>query len=164
MEIILDWEKGKIDFEKYSRDTRFDIPRNLTKKEYTELVKEINVKIKNLKDIVRHEPDRIFSKLDLEDYIIKKEKINKILKFHQGFKKEIIDIQKAKEYPIDNLLDFKNGFVKCLYHDEDTPSMHHDKERNKAHCFAGCGSFDSIDIYMKINNVTFTQAVKGLTK
>jgi len=71
-------------------------------------------------------------------------------------------ITNAKAYPIENLLDIKHNKICCLWHNEKTPSMHYYKKTNSLFCF-GCGKIaDSIDVYMKLNNCTFTEAVKKL--
>lgn len=71
-------------------------------------------------------------------------------------------IEQAKEYPIREMMDFgRYGFACCLWHDEKTPSMKLMTD-NKIHCF-GCGqNGDAIDIYQKINGVSFPVAVKQL--
>lgn len=164
----IDFETGQMDFKNYQADTRFDVPRNLTKKEYTSILKDTQKKIYDLKKIIQQDddvfPERVIALADWEDYIIKKEKLKKILAFHKGFKKEIIDIQKAKDHPIDDLLEFNPiGFISCIFHGpEHTPSMKYYKEKNRVHCF-GCGkNADSIDVYQKLYNVDFVTAVKKL--
>ena len=73
------------------------------------------------------------------------------------------DLDKAKQYPIDEIIQFKYGFAKCLWHNEKTPSLHFIKERNTAHCF-GCGkSYDSIDAAQQVWGLSFKEAVKRLT-
>ena len=160
----IDFIKGEIDFSKYQPDTRFDVPRNLTKKVYQSILKDTQQKIYELKKIIQQNPERVIAQVDWEDYILKKEKIKKIQAFHHGFKKEIIDIQKAKEHPIDNILKFNAiGFISCIFHGpEHTPSMKYYKEKNRVHCF-GCGkNADSIDVYQKLYDVDFITAVKNL--
>ena len=73
------------------------------------------------------------------------------------------DIQKAKEYPIENLLpeEVKRGMTLCPLHNEKSPSFQV-KKNNTFVCY-GCSAFgDSIDLYMKMNNVKFLEAVKAL--
>jgi hypothetical protein len=72
------------------------------------------------------------------------------------------DIALAKEYPIDELIEFKHGMAKCIWHDEKTSSMHYYARTNTVHCF-GCGkSGDSIDVYQVLNGCDFISAVKAL--
>lgn len=74
------------------------------------------------------------------------------------------DLQRAKSYPIHQLLKFdKQGNTRCIFHNEKTASLHYYPETNTCYCFGSCGkSFDAIDIYMKLHNVTFKEAVKKL--
>ena len=70
-------------------------------------------------------------------------------------------IVRAKEHDLSNLLDInKAGMALCLWHDDTKPSM--SCKNNHAYCFT-CGSHgDAIDVYMKIHNCSFSEAVKSL--
>lgn len=74
-----------------------------------------------------------------------------------------IDI--AKAYPIDALIEFNyQGFARCLWHEEKTPSMHYYKDKNRVSCF-GCSKHgDSIDVYQKLHNCSVKQAIDELIK
>lgn len=73
------------------------------------------------------------------------------------------DIQRAKEYPIRDLVKVRMNVTHCLFHDEKTPSMHVYRD-NHAYCF-GCHKYaDAIDIAMALNNMDFVTAVKWLLK
>lgn len=74
------------------------------------------------------------------------------------------DVDKAKQYPLDELVEFKHGFARCVFHTEKTGSMKFYKEQNRAHCFSCNKSFDAIDIYRQINNCSFREAINYLTK
>ncbi len=76
-----------------------------------------------------------------------------------------INVEKAKEYPIDELIEFNRaGMAYCIWHDEKHPSMHYYKKSNKVKCFGGCGkSGDSIDVCMQLYRLNFIEAVKKLT-
>lgn len=145
---------------------RFDIPKGLTKKEYTLLLKETQTKIDTLLQEIRiYMYDPFFLELEKEQYVEKKNKIKKILKFY-GKKKNELNIPKAKDYPINELLDFKNGFTDCIFHaigKQKTPSLHYDTKRNKAHCFSCHKDADAIDVYQKLFNVDFNTAVRKLS-
>lgn len=75
-----------------------------------------------------------------------------------------LDLQRAKEYPIKNLIKVGyNGFANCPFHVDKTPSMKVDK-KNRFHCFS-CGlDGDVIDLYQKMNNCDFKTAVSILNK
>lgn len=75
-------------------------------------------------------------------------------------------IERAKEYPISNIIDISRkgmGFMCCLWHDDKHPSMKLLESQNRLYCFSQCRKgFDAIDVYMKINNSTFFEAVRNL--
>lgn len=72
-------------------------------------------------------------------------------------------IDRAKDHPIENLIDIPRGkMICCLWHDEKTPSMHLSKH-NRLRCYGACGkSFDSIDTYRQLHGVSFHDAVRSL--
>lgn len=78
----------------------------------------------------------------------------------------VVDIERAKEYPINELYvgklkkHNKTYTGLCPFHNEKTPSFHIKDNRFK--CY-GCDAFgDSVDFYMRTHNVSFTQAVNKL--
>ncbi len=69
-------------------------------------------------------------------------------------------IERAREYPIANLVDVKRGMARCIAHEDKTPSM--DCRNNFAHCYA-CGFHaDVIGVYRKLHGVGFREAVEAL--
>ena len=73
-----------------------------------------------------------------------------------------LEIVRAKEYDVRNLIDFKHYNACCIFHTEDTPSLHYYEQSNSVHCF-GCGkSADAIDVYRQLNNCSFVEAVRKL--
>jgi len=81
-----------------------------------------------------------------------------------------IDVQKAKEFPIENLYMGqlkKTGKVKmgkCPFHSEDTPSFAIYPATNSWFCFAGCGGGDVIKFYQKLHDCSFKVAIEELSK
>lgn len=75
------------------------------------------------------------------------------------------DIDRARDYRIDALLDFNSaGFCKCIFHNEDTASLKYKKDLNYVHCFGSCAkTYDSISVYMQLYNVSFVEAVRALS-
>lgn len=73
-------------------------------------------------------------------------------------------IARAKEYPITELLPFNSSHnTRCLWHNERTASLHYYPQQNRCWCFGGCGrGYDAIDVYRKLNNVGFKDAVNAL--
>jgi len=73
------------------------------------------------------------------------------------------EIAKAKLYPITDLIDFKRNTAICPFHSEKTGSLHYYQLSNTCHCFGACQkSFDSIEVYRLLNNVSFVEAVRKL--
>jgi hypothetical protein len=73
------------------------------------------------------------------------------------------DILRAKEYPFDQLIEFKKGFALCPFHEEKTPSLSWNKKNNKIHCFGACSkSWDTIQFLIDSEGVSFIEAVKKL--
>lgn len=71
-------------------------------------------------------------------------------------------IERAKAYPISDLIELKANKTACLWHKEDTPSLHYFRKNNRLYCF-GCGkSADAIDIYQELHKVGFKEAVDKL--
>lgn len=67
----------------------------------------------------------------------------------------------ARNYSIDRLFEAKRGFIKCLWHDDNKPSMW--IKGNFGHCFV-CGvTKDVIDLAMESNGISFVNAVKMLS-
>lgn len=75
-----------------------------------------------------------------------------------------LDIQKAKEFPIPDMLgEGKSNFYSCLWHREKTPSMKYYPDTNTVHCF-GCGEGgDAIEVAKKLYNTNFVETIKNLT-
>jgi hypothetical protein len=72
-------------------------------------------------------------------------------------------IERARNYPVDRLIEFTRGKALCFNHQEKTPSLNHDKARNRAKCFGSCGrSWDAIDIVRVRDGLSFRDAVKQL--
>lgn len=147
---------------------RTKVPKGLNKKELNALLKDTQKEIDTWKAKWRNpennEITKEFCLLVQEEWMEKKKNINAVLKNHKEFGSSE-NLEKAKSYPIEQLIDFnKGGFAKCLWHNEKSGSLKWYPKRNKAHCFAGCGDFDSIDAYQKINNVDLTAAIKALAQ
>lgn len=71
-------------------------------------------------------------------------------------------IESAREYPVEELLEFKRGAALCLWHDDTNPSLSWDKKRNRVHCFACDKDANAIDIIMTQDGCSFPAAVKKL--
>lgn len=70
-------------------------------------------------------------------------------------------VERAREFPIERILEVKNGMAKCISHDDNNPSMN--CRKNFVYCHS-CGYHgDAIDVFMQVNGVGFTEAVKRMT-
>jgi DNA primase len=148
--------------EKEKYRNRFNVERGLTKKEYTAMEEEATKILADLRAQLNKAEwkDKLPIQIEQDNYLQKKEKLKLYMK---PMKKGEMNIAKAKEYPIDQLLEFRGSHCCCIFHDERTPSMKYYPKTNRAHCFGACGkSFDSIDIYQQLNNVDFATAVQAL--
>jgi len=73
------------------------------------------------------------------------------------------DIEKARAHPLTDLLKFnKQKKASCIWHNDTTPSLHYYSNTNTCYCF-GCGKHgDSIDVYRKLHDCSFKQALNDL--
>lgn len=103
-----------------------------------------------------------------ERLLEKKAKLDNILMFTNKKKaKAQIDyamsIQRAKEHPIDSLIEVKRNQAVCLWHNDSDPSLHYYKKNNRVHCFVCDKGWDAIDVAMKVYDCDLKQAVAKLT-
>jgi len=136
--------------------------------------KEIDEIIKNYKEEVEHleEKKSALSNQDkFSDHIdVMVEIYEKRIKAWNNIKTQKTkpkidgdDVSRAKSVPITNFLKFNsNGFAKCIFHSDDTPSLKYYKKSNIVHCFACQAHEDVIGVYMKLNGVNFKEAVEKL--
>lgn len=70
---------------------------------------------------------------------------------------------RAKQYPINELVNFRQDKARCLWHNERTASLHYYPDTNTCYCFGQCGRvYDAIDVYRKLHNCSFNEAVSAL--
>ena len=70
-------------------------------------------------------------------------------------------IERAKEYPFEQLMQFTRNMCRCPFHDDKTPSM--SLKNNRVRCWGSCGkSWDTIQFVMEKENVSFKEAVRRL--
>ena len=68
---------------------------------------------------------------------------------------------KLKQYPFENLIQVKNNFALCPFHNDKRPSFH--IKDNKGRCF-GCGWHgDTIQFLMDKEDLSFREAIEYLT-
>lgn len=78
-------------------------------------------------------------------------------------KEETYDIQKAKAFPITNLLQFKRKVALCPFHEDRSPSLHYYEKTNTVYCFACNTAGDSIDVAIAVWGLEWKEAVTKLT-
>lgn len=74
-----------------------------------------------------------------------------------------VDIERAKQYPLENLLtNIRHNKTNCISgsHEDKHPSM--DVRNGFAYCYSCGWRGDSIAVFMKVNTVDFITAVKRL--
>lgn len=69
-------------------------------------------------------------------------------------------IDRAREYPLDRLVEAVKGFIICPLHQDSKPSMW--IKNGFGYCFVCTGSLDSIGYLMKVKGLTFPAAVEAL--
>ena len=69
-------------------------------------------------------------------------------------------VQRAKNYPFENLIELKRGMASCPFHEDKKPSF--SVKDNRGHCFSCHWSGDTIAFLMKKDGLSFREAVKAL--
>ena len=71
-------------------------------------------------------------------------------------------IERARNYHIDQLIDFKKNKAIAFCHNDQHPSLHWNKKTNTATCYACNITFDSIQVLRSRDNIPFHEAVRRL--
>lgn len=69
-------------------------------------------------------------------------------------------IEKARAYPLENLVETKRGMMLCPLHDDTHPSML--VKKGFGYCFSCGGHLDSIGYLMRVKGLRFREAVAAL--
>jgi hypothetical protein len=82
---------------------------------------------------------------------------------------EKLDVERARQFPILEVFPpgrraGRSHVIKCPFHQERTGSFHIYPDTNSFYCFGCAESGDVIDAFMKLNNVSFKEAVTQLTR
>lgn len=154
---------------KMNWDRRVLYKKLKTKKELKEeekLVGERLIYFRNQKWNTVNEMTKLYIQDRIEYYLEWVQDIQKQIKF--GFTKNKskddfkVKVQKAKQYPIDQILDFDRGKkATCPWHNEKTASLYLNKD-NTVYCF-GCNKYgDSIEVASQYYKCSFVEAVNKL--
>jgi len=132
-----------------------------TKKEIQQEITSINKKIDEYmqkKYDAPNEATEIFYELMIEDYVSDKQKLKKKLElFGKKFNNKG-DLERAKQRPITDYIDFKGGFARCIFHTEKTASMK--LYNNHIYCFSCQRKGDVIDVVMELQGVDLPTAIR----
>lgn len=71
-------------------------------------------------------------------------------------------IARAKETPIDSVVEFTRGKTRAWCHDDNNPSMYHGTRTNTAVCPVCDKKFDPIAVLMTRDGMNFPDAVRSL--
>jgi hypothetical protein len=90
--------------------------------------------------------------------------LERILLYMKKGKGGELDIQKAKNRPISDFIEFnKYNFAKSIFNSsDDTPSMKYYPRQNRVHCFSTGRDEDVIGMVMEMFGLSFTDAVKKI--
>ncbi len=72
-------------------------------------------------------------------------------------------IQQARDYPIENVIEFQRGVAIAFCHEDKRPSLTWHKAKNRATCFPCGKSFSALDVAIERDGFSFIEAVKMLS-
>lgn len=74
-----------------------------------------------------------------------------------------VSADEVRHVPIDTFIKFtRSGFARCIWHDDETPSLKYYKDDNRVHCFGCWKNADVIDVVSHIYDVSFQEALQIL--
>lgn len=180
--LVLPYEKGVKDITDYFK--RHDVKKFLALKATTYFIpediktpytpKDLRIKIKELEAAseailaeARNGQREAHHEMMLELIEEKNSEHKRLLQnFAKREKYEGSDeLARAKSVPIERFLIFdQTGKARCIWHNEDTGSLHYYREKNKVYCFGCSESGDVIDVVMTLQKMTLGQAIKYLNE
>jgi len=72
------------------------------------------------------------------------------------------DIEAARAYPIDQLIEFNRGKIACPFHEDKNPSAYHGTRSNRLVCPVCAKTWSALDVLMLRDGYGFIDAVKQL--
>jgi len=71
-------------------------------------------------------------------------------------------VETARNYPIDQIIEFNRGVSLAFCHEDRCPSLLWNRKNNTAHCFPCGRSFNALDVLIERDGKDFITAVKEL--
>lgn len=119
------------------------------------------VRFSSTQDIIDHRSTRLslWQSVCFHDAFLESLQVQK----KQGNNSQSSDeLERAKAYPITDIMEFKQNKANCIWHNEKTPSMAYYPNTNSVYCF-GCAKYgDAVAVYQQIHDCTFKEALKKL--
>lgn len=100
--------------------------------------------------------------IEEDDKRIKQKRLEELPRLGASLNEDATDVERAKEVPITTLLMFSNKKAKCIWHNEDTPSLQYYPKDNTVYCFGCAKHGDVIDVYRTLHKCSFREAVRAL--
>jgi hypothetical protein len=141
----------------------------LSLKDYEKQI--IDICYRKIDNVLKREEDQAFF-LELEINIPRR-KIEAEIKQKEFMLKSVdtaencpgLDIARAKQYPITQLIEFKGNVARCIFHSPDkNPSMYYYPKNNKVKCFSCNKLADAIDVVQQLQCCSLKEAVNYLNK
>lgn len=146
----------------YAYDIQYNDPTNCLLSALRKQAAEVRMKelIGSIKEMTSNDPA---ASIWRRDYWMEWEYLNKQKDSVRPNGLSDDAIARARNFPIDKIIKFKNGVAESWCHADRSPSLTHWKDKNLAHCFPCGKTFDPIDAIMEMQGVSFTVAVKMLS-
>lgn len=133
--------------------------------EIQNLSREIDAIYRDYADAAaQDQPDRFLILSGVHDLEKRRDRLSWELKALSGKVKqdglELYQIEKARTYPLENLVETRKSWMLCPLHKDRHPSML--VKNGFGYCFSCGGHLDSIGYMMQVRGLTFRQAVEAL--
>lgn len=119
---------------------------------------------KEMKELIEKSKKRLAEKMEHRGGVEEKKRIlSDIKRLEKVLNSDITNesIERAREFPIKNLIKIERDMALCIDHEDKNPSMN--CKNNFVYCHS-CGYHaDAIGVYMKLNNCNFKEAVNKLS-
>ena len=119
-----------------------------------EIIKEIKTYIGNNDPVIGYWRRELWDEIE---YL-------RLNKYKKDYKSGIsdADIERAKQYPINKIINFNNGVATAWCHADKNPSLTYWEDKNLAYCFVCQKAIDPIQAFMELQDMSFTETIKTL--